>query len=130
METGGYAYHLDPATCADMLREVAVAEDVTHLFDDIREGRWPGAEGQIQHLVTKSGRVLAADLFIDCTGHGELIEKGVGDPWVDWSSYLLCDRKVMLPLPREPRVPPYTRVTALSAGWMWQVPLSHRVACG
>jgi tryptophan halogenase len=49
---------------------------------------------------------------------------------MDWSSLLLADSTVVLPLPRDPRVPPYTRVTALDAGWMWQMSLSDRVACG
>ena len=129
IETGAYGYHLDMATCADYLREVAVAEGVNHLFDDVREVVL-GASGAIERLETKSGRTLAADLYIDCSGRGELIEQGLGDPWVDWSATLLCDRSVLLPLPRDPRVPPYTKVTALSAGWMWQMSLSHRVASG
>jgi tryptophan halogenase len=129
METGAYAYHLDPATFADFLRELAVAEEVNQLFDDVREVV-VGDNGLIQHVVTNSGRSLTADLFIDCTAGGLLSERGLGDPWLDWSPYLLCDRAVMLPVGRDPRVPPCTRVTALNAGWMWQIPLSHRLACG
>jgi tryptophan halogenase len=129
IETGAYGYHLDPATFADFFRELAVSEEVDHLFDDVRRVVTDGA-GRVLHVETTSGRELTADLFIDCTAGGALIEQGLGDPWVDWSSVLLCDRAVVLPLPRDPRVPPYTCVTALSAGWMWQVPLSDRVGCG
>jgi tryptophan halogenase len=129
MEMAGYGYHLDPATLADFFRELAVAEDVIHLFDDVRKVA-VGEAGQILHVETKSGRTLSADLFLDCTANAELMEQGLGDPWVDWSEHLLCDRAVLLPLPRDPQLPPYTRVTALSAGWMWQIPLSDRVACG
>ncbi len=114
METGAYGYQLDPATFADYLREVAVAGGVNHLFDDITHVALSPA-GAIDHLQTKSGRKLSADLYIDCSARGELMEEGLGDPWVDWSSTLLCDRSVLLPLPRNVRVPPYTKVTALSA---------------
>ncbi|HEY1380412.1 MAG TPA: tryptophan halogenase family protein [Gemmataceae bacterium] len=129
IEAGAYGYHLDPATLADAFRELAVSEEVNHLFDDVSGVALDGA-GRITHVETKAGRRLAADLFIDCTDGGELIERRLGDPWVDWSTALPCDRAVILPLPRDPRMPPYTRVTALSAGWMWHIPLSHRVACG
>lgn len=127
MESGAYAYHLDGAAFADLVREIATAEGVNHLFDDVK-GVVLGESGLIERVETTSGRTLPADLFIDCSG--EVIERGLGDPWLSWSDLLLCDRMVVLPLPRDGRMPPYTRVTALDAGWMLQVPLSHRVGCG
>src|SRR5262249_6838248 len=119
---------LDPSAFADHLRELATAEGVNHLFDDVQQVAVDSA-GQIERIETKSGRVLSADLYLDCTAEGLLIEHGLGDPWVSWSQLLPCDRSVLLPLPRDPQMHPYVRSTALSAGWMQHVPLSHRVAC-
>jgi tryptophan halogenase len=127
VESGAYAYHLDTATFADFLREVGVAAGVIHLFDDVRTVQRDDT-GAISRIETKSGRSLAADLYVDCSG--EIVEQTFGDPWLDWSSFFPCDRMVIVPLPRDPRMRPYTQATALSAGWMWQVPLSHRVGCG
>lgn len=130
METGAYAYHLDAAAFADFLEKTAVGEGVDHLFDDVSNVVLD-AHGRIERVETTSGRSLTADLYVDCTGfRGRLIEQALGDPWIDWSHLLLCDRAAALPLPRDPRMHPYTRSTALSAGWLWQIPLSHRVGCG
>lgn len=127
LERGEYAYHLDTSALADFLRELAAAEGVNHLFDDVREV--VRGEHGVERIETKSGRSLTADLYLDCTPEGLVIEAGLGDPWQSWSELLLCDKAVVQPLPRDPELPPYTRVTALSAGAMRQVPLSHRVAC-
>src|SRR5262249_22928919 len=54
----------------------------------------------------------------------------LGDPWIDWSRFMLCDAAVALPLPRSDRFPPYTLSTALAAGWRWEIPLSHRTGSG
>jgi tryptophan 7-halogenase len=127
LERGEYAYHLDTSAFADFMRELATAEGVNHLFDDVR-AVIRGEHG-VERIETKSGRSLTADLYLDCTPEGLVIETGLGDPWQSWTSMLLCDRAVLQPLPRDPELPPYTRITALSAGAMRQVPLSHRVAC-
>jgi tryptophan halogenase len=130
MKAGAYAYHIDASRLAAFLSEIATGEGVTHLFDDVRQVTLDHT-GAIAGLDTVGGRSLSADLYIDCTGFAAvLIEDGLGDPWIDWSHFLFCDRAVVVPLPREEQVPPYTRATALKAGWMWQIPLSHRLGCG
>jgi tryptophan halogenase len=128
VERGEYAFHLDTSAFADVLRELATSEGVNQIFDDVRNVV-VGASGSIDRVETRSGRALSADLYIDCSGEGVLIEQGLGDPWLSWSSLLPCDRAVVLPLPRDPELHPYVRSTALSAGWMRHVPLCHRVAC-
>jgi tryptophan halogenase len=128
MESGAFGYHLDTAGFADFIREIAVAEGVHHLFDELTGVQF-GDGGDVTHLTTKAGRAVAGDLFLDCTG-GDLIGAQLGDPWADWSAYFPCDRAVLLPAPRDPRMPSYTQVTAAEAGWVWQVPISHRVGCG
>ncbi|MCS7045018.1 MAG: tryptophan 7-halogenase [Gemmataceae bacterium] len=128
MERGEYGLHLDPAALADLFRELATAEGVNHLFDDVKKVI-RGADGRIDKLETKSGRALAADLYLDCTNDGVVVEKELGDPWVSWSPWLLCDRAVLLPKPRDTEMPPFVQSCAFPAGWVEQFPLSHRTAC-
>ena len=130
IETGGYAYHLDAAGLATFLREQATAEGVEHIFGEVEEVV-RRADGGIDRVRLVGEREIVADLYIDCTGFaGVLAEKALGDPWIDWSHLLLCDRAVVMPLPRTTHFPPYTRSTALDAGWLWQIPLSSRTGTG
>lgn len=129
-DAGAYAYHLDAAALADYLRELSTAEGVEHLFGTVEDVALD-ERGFITHLKIAGERTLEGDLFIDATGFGgRLIGKALGDPWIDWSKYMLCDKAVALPLPRDEHFPLYTLSKALPAGWMWRITLSSRTGNG
>ena len=130
IQQGAYAYHLDARAFAAYLAKVATGRGVRHLVDDVKQVALD-ERGRIRHVETKENGTLTADLYIDCSGFaGLLVEKALGDPYIDWSDALLCDRAVVLPQPVVRPMPPYTLATALSAGWTWKIPLSHRVGSG
>jgi len=130
MDAGAYAYHLDAAAFADYLKGKAIPSGVKHIYADVNQVL-VNDSGYITHVKTKNEQIITADLFIDCTGFlGLLIEKTLGDSFVDWSSYLFCDKAVVLPLNRKEEIHPFTRATALDAGWCWQIPLINRLGCG
>lgn len=130
IESGSYAYHLDAREFANFLMRLCVKRGVQHVVDNVR-GIVQDERGYIKHVETEKHGALAADLFIDCTGFaGLLIEKKLGDPYISWSDYLLCDRAWACPQDYDRKMVPYTQSTALSAGWEWRIPLSHRVGSG
>jgi tryptophan 7-halogenase len=79
----------------------------------------------------RDGRVLEADLFVDCSGfRGLLIEQALKTGYVDWTHWLPCDRAVAVPCESAGEFTPYTRSEALEAGWRWRIPLQHRTGNG
>jgi tryptophan halogenase len=129
-DAGGYAYHLDAAALGDYLRELSTAEGVEHLFGTVQDVELD-RRGYIANIKIGGDRAIAGDLFIDATGFGgRLIGQALGDPWIDWSRYMLCDKAVAMPLVRDEHFPPYTLSKALPAGWMWRITLSSRTGNG
>ena len=129
-DRGQYAYHLDAGAFAEFLKGEAIRRGARHVPDEVTE---VGVDerGHIRGVRTRQHGVLSADLYIDCSGFRALLaEKALGDPYIDWSDTLLCDRALAAPLPLGGEMPPYTRSTAMSAGWIWQIPLTHRVGNG
>ena len=121
-----YALHFDAALVAKYLRAYAERLGVTRLERTVT-GATRRDDGGIDALVFSDHSVLAADLYIDCSGfRGELIEKVLNTGYVDWSAMLPCDRAVAFPTPSSPGRPPYTHSLARSAGWQWRIPLQHR----
>jgi len=129
-----YAFHMNALKFADYLREIAMSRGVQHYLENVTDIDLH-ENGDIDALRTDAGRRLEADLFIDCTGFAALlIEKSLGVKWVDYSQWLLCDRALVMPVPYDVDYPgfvrPYTMSTALSAGWVWDIPLHSRRGVG
>ena len=129
-----YAFHMDAKKFANYLTEFSTARGVTHYLDHVI-GVDMHENGNIAAVQTDSGKRLEADLFIDCTGFAaHFIEDKLGVGWVDSSEWLLCDRAVTMNVPYEHHyagyVRPYTTSTALSAGWVWDIPLQNRRSLG
>lgn len=126
-----YAYQFDAGLYARFLREIAEARGVVR-----HEGRIAGVErdprtGHVQSVVTRDGRRLEAELFIDCSGfRGLLIEDAMEAGYEDWSHWLPCDRALAAPTRNTGALSPYTRATARDAGWQWRIPLQHRTGNG
>jgi len=129
-----YAFHMNALKFADYLTEIATSRGVTHHLDHVTDIEMTDS-GAIAAVHTRGGKKIEADLFVDCTGFASLlIEKKLGVDWVDWSQWQLCDRALTIQIPYEKSYPgyvrPHTVATALSAGWVWEIPLQNRRAWG
>lgn len=126
-----YAYHFDAVLYAAFLRTLALRRGVRRT-----EGRIVdvarNADGGVAELRLADGRVVAGDLFIDCSGFASLLlGRTLEEPFVDFSHWLPVDRAWACPTGRTGAgLAPYTRATALEAGWAWRIPLSNRTGNG
>lgn len=124
-----YAYHIDAGRYARFLRSYAEARGVVRREGRVADVALDGENGFVRAITMDDGAEIAGDLFVDCSGfRGLLIEQALATGYEDWTHYLPCDRAVALPCLREDGSGPlpYTRATAHSAGWQWQVPLQQR----
>ena len=124
-----YAWHFDAQKLADFLCRWSVARGVHHVRGTL-EGVTLGEGGEIASVQTAEGRAIEADLFIDCTGfRGLLINKALGEPFIDMSDHLLCDSAVATPISHDDEahvIEPYTSAIAMRAGWTWKTPMRTR----
>lgn len=123
-----YAYHFDADLVADVLAEYSRDRGVRHLVDTVRHVQ-RDARGHIAHVRTDEHGDLAGDLFVDCTGfRGLLLNQAMEEPFESFADVLPNNRAVALRVPRQDitAMQPYTTATAMSAGWMWTIPLFHR----
>jgi tryptophan halogenase len=142
-EAYDWAIHFDAGLFGRYLREFATQRGVKRVDAKVidiavEEG------GQITHVRLDSDLSVDGDLFIDCSGfRGLLIQGALHSGYQNWKKWLPCDRAVALPCafaaPETSGVQqsdaragltPYTRATALAAGWSWRIPLQHRIGNG
>jgi len=125
-----WAFHFDASLYAAYLSKFAQALGVRHLDAKIA-GVLQAPDGDVRALKLEDGRELAADFFIDCTGfRGVLIEQALKTGYEDWTHWLPCDRAQAVPSSSTSPLLPFTRSTALEAGWQWRIPLQHRTGNG
>ena len=124
-----YATHFDASLFADLLRRrFAGAGRVQHVIDHVTEVCV--VDGSVSAVVTEQQGRIEGDFFVDCTGFRRVLMQAVSDAaFVSFQPELPCDRAVTLALEAD-QSRPYTTATALSAGWAWQIDLSHRTGVG
>jgi 2-polyprenyl-6-methoxyphenol hydroxylase-like FAD-dependent oxidoreductase len=126
-----YAYHFDATLYAGFLRGLAESRGARRVegkvVDVVRR-----ADGAVASLRLADGREIAGDLFIDCSGFASLLlGRTLDEPFVDFSRWLPVDRAWACPAePTDANPTPYTRSTALEAGWAWRIPLQNRTGHG
>ncbi len=130
-----HALHFDAGLLARYLRGKCEAQGVIRREGHITGVNLRAEDGYIESLTLKSGEVITADFFIDCTGfRALLIEGALKSGFEDWSHWLPCDRAWAVPCGygEDPArgLTPYTRATAHTAGWQWRIPLQHRIGNG
>lgn len=122
-----YAYHFDAHLLGQLLAERATELGVKHLSGRL-EYVALGADGCIDHVLTREHGALSADLYIDCSGfRAELIGRALGSPFVSARRWLFTDRALACKLPYDRPDKPIESVTiaaAHQAGWTWDIGLA------
>jgi len=126
-----HAFHFDAGLFARFLSVYAQERGVRRREGKIVDVALRADDGFIDSVTMDDGEVIAADLFVDCSGfRGLLIEGALKTGFEDWSHWLPCDRAIAVPCARSDNFTPYTRSTAHGAGWQWRIPLQHRTGNG
>jgi len=126
-----WALHFDAGLFGKLMRDYSTSNGVNLIDSKICHVDLTKKDGAIETLHLENGEMVAADLYIDCSGFGAfLIEKAMKTGYEDWSHYLVCDTAVAVqselvgdPIAR-------TVAHAQKAGWQWQIPLQTRMGNG
>ncbi|KAB7764220.1 tryptophan halogenase family protein [Xanthomonas maliensis] len=126
-----YAYHLDAGLYARFLRRFSEGYGVQRVEGRVAQVQTDPHSGYLTALTLEDGRQLEGDLFLDCTGfRALLIGQTLGVDYDDWSHWLFADSALAVQTTSVGAPVPYTRSRADRAGWMWRIPLQHRVGNG
>ena len=125
-----YGYHFDSALLGRFLTKHAMALGVMRKEGNIAQVQ-KHANGDIRGLQMEDGSFVEGNFFIDCTGFRSLLlQQALEVGFTSFNDNLFNDSAVVLPTPAAEQLPVETVSTALSAGWAWSIPLSHRTGNG
>jgi 2-polyprenyl-6-methoxyphenol hydroxylase-like FAD-dependent oxidoreductase len=125
-----YGYHFDSSLLGKFLADRAVAKGVRRIFgavDEVLIGR----DDTIESIRLGDDSIIAADLFVDCSGFQSLLlQSALKIRFKSFKENLFNDAAVVMPTEISDVIPPETRSTALSNGWAWKIPLTNRYGNG
>jgi 2-polyprenyl-6-methoxyphenol hydroxylase-like FAD-dependent oxidoreductase len=125
-----HAYHFDQALAGKWLRSKSRAIDV--IDDQVAFVKIHSQNGDLASVTLESGRVVEADLFVDCTGFRRRLISEMGARWQSYGSVLPVNRAMpfWLDIPDDEEIDPCTLAWAQGSGWMWKIPTQDRYGCG
>lgn len=129
-----YAYHLDAGAFAELLKEHCKSRlSVEHIISTVSEVK-VGERGDIRHIRLEDGAEIEGELFIDCTGLASLLlGKAMGVPFESKDDILFNNSALAMHVPYEEEGDPiasHTIATGQTAGWIWDIGLTHRRGVG
>jgi tryptophan halogenase len=125
------AYHIENVKLVSYLEWQAQALGVVITDGTVTDVEHGGGEVRSLHL--ESGEKVTADLFVDASGfHARLLGQALGEPFLDFSDTLFCDRAVIAPRKRQPDEPiqPFTTAETMQHGWCWRIDHEHHINRG
>jgi Tryptophan halogenase len=128
------AYHMDAALFGEFLRErYCEPRGVVHIKEHIDE-ILVSADGEVDGLKLRNGDTLEADLYIDCSGFKSmLLEQTLGVEFESFSQWLPNNKAWAVQVPyedKEVEMENTTDCVAVDNGWIWNIPLYHRIGKG
>lgn len=127
-----HAIHFDGHKVGKFFKNICVKEDGVKVLDNVVKDVILNQDGDIEYITLDDGHRVYADLFIDCTGFSRVLMKAVGSKWISKSDFLKMNTAIpfIVNYKSGDILKPKTTATALSSGWMWDIPLSTRRGCG
>ena len=125
---GSYSFHIDATLFSKFVENKF--KDKLEIIDDVITEVVKNGDDIIQ-LITKSGKKITGDFFIDSSGFQSVLMKHMNSEWIDKTDWLPIDRFIPNPVEWDFKEQPcYTTSEASKNGWILQVPLQNRWGSG
>jgi tryptophan halogenase len=124
------SFHFDAHKVGEYFKLLCNSEVMT--VDAIVKDAVLDCNGNIKSINLDIGQTIEGDFFIDCSGFNRILMKKINVGWVSCKKYLSLNTAMpfLIKHKKNEEIIPETKATALSSGWMWNIPLQIRRGCG
>jgi len=126
-----HGYHIDCGKLVKFLKNrITSRENFNLILSEVKHVN--SQNGKVSGLTLINGHYVSADLFIDCTGFGRVLNQD-RSCIVDLSDDLFCDTAIAAHIPyanTEKEMTPYVTSEACDIGWIWSIPVRDRIGSG
>lgn len=124
-----FALHFDARLLADYLENIFKDRGGEVIIGEYKDCILH--KNKITKIKLSNNKTYKCDFVFDCTGFARLINgKKQKDNFKSFSKYLPMKRAIPFFLKTEKEVKPYTQAICMKYGWLWKIPLRHRIGAG
>jgi len=131
-ESDSPAIHFESGKLTEILHDLAIKAGTNYINNTVIDCNLD-TDGNIDSVILSDNTEVTGDLFIDCTGiHRVLLSKLEGFNFIDCSDQFLIDSALATHISTDnnPKRQYWTTATALSSGWVWNIPLQDKTGVG
>ncbi|ENX34476.1 hypothetical protein F889_01758 [Acinetobacter colistiniresistens] len=126
----GASLHFDTFRVGQYLKKIALSKGIVHIENKIEDFELDPATGYVSAIQCIDQKI-SCDFVIDASGFSKLlIGKKYQSYWCSFADILPMNRALPFHLPHKNKIELVTRATAMSSGWVWQIPLQERIGAG
>lgn len=124
-----YAIHFDANLLANFLKTIAIKRGIKHI-DGVFKNVVTDNNNNITNIVLKDKKNIDLDFVFDCSGFARLIiQNHYNQKWISYQNHLPMKKTIIIPKEKE-ELFPYTKAIAMKNGWIFEIPLNHRIGRG
>lgn len=126
----GASLHFDTFRVGQYLKNIAKLRGIVHVEQKIQDVKLHPDTGDVT-AIQLADRDIACNFVVDASGFSRLlIGKIYKSPWISFADSLPMNRALPFHIKHNDKIELVTRATAMSAGWVWQIPLQQRIGAG
>lgn len=123
-----FQYHFNTHKLNKFLTDLCLNRGINIFDDEISKVELDNT-GSIKRLIGEKTEYFY-DFYIDSSGFKKLLISEMGAKWVSYSEYLRMNSAMVFPLENQGDIPMWTLSKAMSAGWMFRIPVWERYGNG
>ena len=126
-----YALHFNGHKVGQYFKKMCM-DDGVRLIDSVLKETILNEKGSVDAVILENDQQIFGDFFVDCTGFNRLLMKKLDVGWKSYKDVLSVNTAMpfLVQYEKNEKIIPETKATALSSGWMWNIPLTTRRGCG
>lgn len=126
-----HAVHIDTFKTGTFLKKKCIEKGVNYIEGKV-ENIILNDDGGIKNIKLSDGKEVFGDFFVDASGFNRVLSTAVGSKFISYKHHLPVNKAISFVKTRDSDVDfnPETTATALSSGWMWDIPTRDRNGMG